>query len=392
MEHSIGVGAIVGLTFASSIYVWNNDRFNSTQKTLLLICIIFPPAQWLGILIVSIYNSNVESNTPERKIEKKLDSTISNLTELKEKGILTEEEYKTKVGKIALEKTEQNLKNSLEYKQLKSLFENGILTKEEFENKIRLLQSVSEKEVDTKEINKIIKSVNNTYIDSTKEKIEDKKENSTPVYIGSILFFIVLIGGTILFSNNSSNNIEVPPNPPEEIVIDTTAIAIDTLAFAVDTSETTINTETEPTVTIDTSAFIIEENTDINDSNNNTEKLFISFNGGYVIDRIKEYNYDSNNSKWLLNTTFNYGELYLQDSYLSFRKSTLDRWKSIKMEYQEFDNKNNCYVFKDKEEQIILIDANFKKITFFSYWNKKNHTRAYIYYVLNKSENINPNQ
>ena len=63
MEHSIGVGAIIGLTFASSIYVWNNNRFSSTQKTLLLICIIFPPAQWLGILLVSIYNSNVENNT-----------------------------------------------------------------------------------------------------------------------------------------------------------------------------------------------------------------------------------------------------------------------------------------------------------------------------------------
>lgn len=145
MEHSIGVGAIVGLTFASSIYVWNNDRFSSTQKTVLLICIIFPPAQWLGILIVSIYNSNIENSTPERKTEKKLDSTISNLAELKEKGILTEDEYKTKVDKIEVEKTEQNLKNSLEYRQLKSLFDGGILTKEEFESKIQLLQNIFSK-------------------------------------------------------------------------------------------------------------------------------------------------------------------------------------------------------------------------------------------------------
>lgn len=136
MEHSIGVGAIVGLVFASSIYVWNNDKYSSTQKTLLLICILFPPAQWLGILIVSIYNSNIENSTPE----KKLDSTISNLTELKEKGILTEEEYKTKVKKIEVEKTERSLKNSLEYKQLESLYKAGVLSEEEFVNKIRLIK------------------------------------------------------------------------------------------------------------------------------------------------------------------------------------------------------------------------------------------------------------
>ena len=221
MEHSIGVGAIVGLTFASSIYVWNNHRFSSTQKTLLLICIIFPPAQWLGILIVSIYNSNVENNTPERKTEKKLDSSISNLTELKDKGILTEEEYKTKVDKIEVEKIEQNLKNSLEYRQLKSLFDGGILTKEEFENKIQLLQSVSEKEVETREIAKIINSVNKTYIDSTEEKVEVKKESSTPIYIRSILFFAILIVGIMIFSNTSPNNTEEVYSQP---TIDTTAV------------------------------------------------------------------------------------------------------------------------------------------------------------------------
>jgi hypothetical protein len=141
MENNIGVGLIVGLAFASSIYVWNNEKFSSVQKTILLICIIFPPAQWLGIFVVLAYNSSVESNMPERKTEKKLDTTISNLTELKEKGILTAEEYKTKVQKIETEKTEQSLKSSLEYKQLKSLFDNKILTLEEFENKIKLLKT-----------------------------------------------------------------------------------------------------------------------------------------------------------------------------------------------------------------------------------------------------------
>lgn len=140
MEHSIGIGGLVGLIIASSLYVWNSDEFTKEQKTFLLIAMVFAPVQWIGILVIKYYNNHQFENTPERKTEKKLDTTISNLTELKEKGILTAEEYKTKVEKIDAEKTEQNLKNSLEYKQLKSLLDSGILTKEEFDNKIQLLK------------------------------------------------------------------------------------------------------------------------------------------------------------------------------------------------------------------------------------------------------------
>lgn len=221
MEHSIGVGAIVGLITASSLYVWNSNEFTKEQKTFLLIAMVFAPAQWIGILVIKYYNNHKFESTPERKTEKKLDSTILNLTELKDKGILTEEEYKTKVDKIEVEKTEQNLKNSLEYRQLKSLFDSGILTTEEFENKIQLLQKVSEKEVNTKEVNKKIDSVNKAYIDLTEEKADEKKESSTPIYIGSILFFALLIGGIMIFSNSNINNSEDVNFPP---TIDTTDV------------------------------------------------------------------------------------------------------------------------------------------------------------------------
>lgn len=160
MEHNIGVGAIVGLVVASSIYVWNNNNFSKEQKTGLLICIVFAPAQWLGILLVLAYNSNRDNNTIERKTEKKLDSTISNLIDLKEKGILTEEEYKSKVHKIETEKAEQYLKNSTEYKQLKSLFDSEVLTKDEFENKIQLLQKSLDK-VTNKTVTVLRETTNN---------------------------------------------------------------------------------------------------------------------------------------------------------------------------------------------------------------------------------------
>lgn len=71
----------------------------------------------------------------------KPNNTIENLTHLKEKGILTTEEYNSKIEKVKAEITEQDLKNSTEYKQLNSLLDTGILTKDEFDKKIILLKS-----------------------------------------------------------------------------------------------------------------------------------------------------------------------------------------------------------------------------------------------------------
>lgn len=231
MENNVGVGIIVGLTFTSSLYVWSSDSFTKEQKTGLLVCIIFPPAQWLGILIVLAYNSSKRNNSVEKVEERKgneaktkLDSTISNLTELKEKGILTEEEYKTKIEKIETEKAEQNLKNSIEYKQLKSLLDSGVLTKDEFENKIQLLQNVSEKDIDVIEINKILDSATEKHLEYTKEVNESPKSSLKKVYIFSILFFVVLIGILLTFSSskNSSNyNNTKPAVDPLEVTVDT---------------------------------------------------------------------------------------------------------------------------------------------------------------------------
>lgn len=148
MDKSIGIGSIVGLTFASSLYVWNNEKFSKAQKAVLLVLLIFPPAQWIGILVVLAYNNYKLNNSiekvQERKVEQvkvNLDNSISSLKDLKDKGILTAEEYKTKVAKINAEKEEQSLKNSLEYRQLKSLLDSGVLTKEEFESKLNLLKN-----------------------------------------------------------------------------------------------------------------------------------------------------------------------------------------------------------------------------------------------------------
>ena len=73
MENNIGVGLIVGLVIASSLYVWNSKDFTKEQKIFLLVCIIFPPSQWVFILIILAYNKNKENNSEEKIFERKIE-------------------------------------------------------------------------------------------------------------------------------------------------------------------------------------------------------------------------------------------------------------------------------------------------------------------------------
>lgn len=206
MEHNIGVGVIVGLTTASSFYIYKSEKFSSIQKTILLICVIFPPAQWLGILIVLAYNNFIENNSVEKIAEIKnenkintLNSQVENLKDLKEKGILTNEEYNQKVEKLEAEKAEQDLKNSTEYKQLISLLASGVLTKEEFENKINLLKGFSDKEIAEEVILEINSKINNVYFDNNKIKKETSDSEVWNYMLKVILITFLIVGILWLF-------------------------------------------------------------------------------------------------------------------------------------------------------------------------------------------------
>lgn len=171
MDDKIGVGIIVGVATGVSLYVWNSDSFTKSQKIGLICCVVFPPLQWISILLVLAFNKHQSENTTEAKIIKQtnkikqdLDSAKNNLTELKEKGIISEEEFNSKVNKIESQKLEFDIKNSMEYKQLKSLLDGGILSKDEFEKKVKLLNVLTDKEVNIEEINSIIKSGNKAYL------------------------------------------------------------------------------------------------------------------------------------------------------------------------------------------------------------------------------------
>jgi uncharacterized protein YqgQ len=71
-------------------------------------------------------------------------SIEDNLEDLKNKGIITVDEYSEKITKINLEKDKNAIQSSIEYRQLKNLFDSEILSKEEFENKVALLKSPAE--------------------------------------------------------------------------------------------------------------------------------------------------------------------------------------------------------------------------------------------------------
>jgi uncharacterized protein YqgQ len=149
MANDIGVGVIVGLVTSSSIFIYSTNKFNKTQKTILLIFLLFPPAQWLGILVLLAYNDYKKNNSVEKVTQRKIEHKINYLNtqskeiiDLKEKGLITDEEYIKIINIIDEEKTDEHLKNSQEYKQLNKLFENGILTKEQFQNKVQILKNI----------------------------------------------------------------------------------------------------------------------------------------------------------------------------------------------------------------------------------------------------------
>lgn len=142
MESNILVGTLIGITLASTAYVWNSEEYNSSQKVLLTIFIIFPPLQWLSIILILIYNRTLKTKSIQEVTTTNLTNAIDNLKELKDKGILNEEEYNLKSEKIQSEKIENQILNSTEYLQLKNLYDLKVLSKEEFESKVEKIRDI----------------------------------------------------------------------------------------------------------------------------------------------------------------------------------------------------------------------------------------------------------
>jgi hypothetical protein len=116
------------------------------MKEILIGCII---GLFFGI-IFAIHNYFKERGTKEEREQKKKESVQKEvfstkeqtLTQLKNKGILTEQEYEEKLKKLVEDDLEKSLGDYNEYKQLKSLYNDGILTKDEFESKVENLKKI----------------------------------------------------------------------------------------------------------------------------------------------------------------------------------------------------------------------------------------------------------
>jgi hypothetical protein len=149
MDNGIGVGILVALTFTSTIFILQSNYFTKSQKIILGILFIFPPAQWiLGIIIG--FGNKYKDSTIGFKIDSAKKST-QELRKLKEFGVISEQEYKEKSERIINKKQDEFFLKSEEYKSLKRLKNNGILTQSEFEEKSELLKNKILNEVEESE-------------------------------------------------------------------------------------------------------------------------------------------------------------------------------------------------------------------------------------------------
>jgi uncharacterized membrane protein YhaH (DUF805 family) len=69
-------------------------------------------------------------------------NAINYLRDLKNKGLISELEYKQKIEKLEAENIDLKIKQTNEYKKLMELLKSGVLTEEEFNNKIRILYGI----------------------------------------------------------------------------------------------------------------------------------------------------------------------------------------------------------------------------------------------------------
>lgn len=186
MEKIIGIGVLIALTFTSTVYILSSDYFTKSQKAILGILFVFPPAQWILAIILVIWNKN--SNLSIGFNTDKSDNQIDELRKLRDKNILTKEEYETKVNKIIEREQTESFKKSNDYKTLEKLKNNGILTEEEFEDKSEILK------------NRVLKQIART-------ETENESVNAKPYYndigeqddfLGGGFYWVIIIAVVVI--------------------------------------------------------------------------------------------------------------------------------------------------------------------------------------------------
>jgi uncharacterized membrane protein YhaH (DUF805 family) len=207
MDNKIIIGLLVGLTIASTSFIWKSDKFNKTLKIILTLLTAFPPLQWVIILLVLFFKSFDTFNSESENKLRTSKASINDLIDLKNKGFISANEFKQKVEKLEADKVDVKIKQSEEYKKLKGLLDSKILTEEEFNSKVRMLYGVynQNNNVNSNDVEHKIK-------EESKEnhKVEEKEKQpflnrlidlfSFESRITRSMFFSRLIFGFIIFT------------------------------------------------------------------------------------------------------------------------------------------------------------------------------------------------
>lgn len=134
---------LFGLFSAYQLYSIQGTNGTPIYKFMIIISFIATTSYFYDLSYGSIVNKNPKNYFGTNEVikqEVKPLSKIESLNNLKEKGILSEEEYMEKAKIVNQEIAEKKLKETEEYKQLKDLLDSGLLTENEFENKISTLK------------------------------------------------------------------------------------------------------------------------------------------------------------------------------------------------------------------------------------------------------------
>ncbi len=217
MDNRIIMGMLVGLigslTFATTNYVRKSHKFNKTLKWILTLLAVIPPVQWVIILLVLFFKSFDTFNSESENKLRTSKASINDLINLKNKGFISENEFKQKVEKLEADKIDFKIKQSDEYRKLKGLLESKVLTEEEFNSKVKMLYGVyshnnnvksNDVEYKIKEDNKESHKKNENHYSSNRiiNLFSFKGRISRSQYFSRmliwILFFFIILGGIAL--------------------------------------------------------------------------------------------------------------------------------------------------------------------------------------------------
>lgn len=131
------ISFLVSVVISFQYVFYSYRKFTATQ----LLCFWFLP--YLTLIYYAIIKGEYEDlDEKEKKSKvKSLNNTQDSLYKLRERKILSEEEYRKKLEQVQKEKTTLNIEQSEDYIELKNLFQNGILTEQEFNDKIEVIKS-----------------------------------------------------------------------------------------------------------------------------------------------------------------------------------------------------------------------------------------------------------